>query len=82
MPLFFIHEVRDIYWGDLGVSFGWKLASVPKVKTVQAFGPEDAAAPTDLLLAEALESAAASDSAARNAGPFDPMASSPCLKSL
>ena len=55
-------KVHDIYWGDLGVSFSWKLASVPKIRTLDAFGPDDVAAPTDLLVEQALETIARPDS--------------------
>lgn len=33
----------DIYWGDLGVTFGWNLRSIPETKVLQSLGPEDAA---------------------------------------
>lgn len=55
-------KVHDIYWGDLGVSFSWKLASVPKIKTLDAFGPDDVSVPTDLMVEEALEAIATNDS--------------------
>ena len=67
--------VHDIYWGDLGVSFGWKLASVPKVKTLQSFGPDELAAPSDLLLAETLESIAASGAGQADDGVSEPSGS-------
>src|SRR5688500_15726651 len=60
-------EVRDIYWGDLEVSFGWRLASVPKVKMVQAFGPDDGITLSDLVLADTLESMAAPHVTGKNA---------------
>lgn len=55
-------NVHDVYWGDLGVSFSWKLASVPKIRTLDAFGPDDAAGSTDLLVEQALETITRPDS--------------------
>jgi len=34
----------DIYWGDLGVSFGWNLRSVPTTHVVESLGPEGSGA--------------------------------------
>lgn len=33
----------DIYWGDLGVGFGWNLRSIPATKVLQSLGAEPAA---------------------------------------
>lgn len=32
----------DIYWGDLGVTFGWKLRAVPQTSVLESLGPADA----------------------------------------
>jgi hypothetical protein len=32
----------DIYWGDLGVTFGWNLRSIPDTKVLESLGPEEA----------------------------------------
>jgi len=65
-------KAHDIYWGDLGVSFSWKFASVPKIGTLDAFGPDDALSPTDLLVEEALETIARGDFVEEIAALSDP----------
>ena len=32
----------DIYWGDLGVTFGWNLRAVPPTNVLESLGPADA----------------------------------------
>ena len=34
--------VDDVYWGDLGVQFAWKLQSIPKTQTLQSLGADEA----------------------------------------
>jgi hypothetical protein len=50
-------EMHDIYWGDLGVTFAWNLASMPTAKFLDSFGPDENTF-TDLLLEQAIESVA------------------------
>jgi hypothetical protein len=32
--------VEDVYWGDLGVQFGWNLRSIPVTRTLESLGAE------------------------------------------
>jgi hypothetical protein len=48
-------EMHDIYWGDLGVKFAWNLASMPKAKFLDSFGPDEEDTSTNLLLEQAID---------------------------
>jgi hypothetical protein len=40
---------EDVYWGDLGVNFGWSLRSVPATNILQSLGPAEDKQNLDLL---------------------------------
>ena len=35
----------DLYWGDLGVSFGWNLRAVPPTRVLESLGPDSQSGP-------------------------------------
>lgn len=54
-------EILNPYWGDDGVDFKWKFATLPDVKTLEHLGAEDASVPADLEFAETARSLATRD---------------------
>ena len=70
-PNFSVAE--DIYWGDLGVNFGWHLRSIPDTKVLQSLGPEAAAA-QNLDIMQLVSEAQPSPSGVEKLGPEFPLA--------
>src|SRR5260370_12643489 len=63
----------DIYWGDLGVGFGWHLRSIPDTKVLQSLGPEAEAA-QNLDIMQLVSEAQPSPNGVEKLGPEFPLA--------
>jgi hypothetical protein len=48
-------RIVDAYWGEHGVSFGWDLASLPEVSTIEHLGEDEEPPDADVLFTEAVE---------------------------
>jgi hypothetical protein len=70
-PQFSVAE--DIYWGDLGVSFGWRLRSIPETKVLQSLGPA-AVAEQNLDIMQLVSEVQPSSSGVQKLGPASPLA--------
>lgn len=64
---------EDIYWGDLGVTFGWNLRAVPQTSVLESLGPADAAV-ANLDLMEVISESATSSGAVEKLGADQPLA--------
>jgi hypothetical protein len=64
----------DIYWGDLGVNFGWNLRTIPATQVLQSLGPAVATAPNLDLLQLVSETQPAAGAAVEKLGPDSALA--------
>ena len=69
-PNFAVAE--DIYWGNLGVNFGWHLRSIPETKILESLGPEGEAQQNLDVMQLVLEAEPSSD-AVEKLGPESPL---------